>query len=82
MARAKKLSEIIAALINKKGTKVTVDLLDGHGRMLVCLIKAVMDIGIDPDKVLNIRDYEIDENSHKYHQYVFPQSVKSISKLF
>ena len=76
MAKAKKLGEIISALIKTPKTKVTVDLLDGHGRMLVCLIKAVMDIGLEPDKVLNIRVFEIDENSHKYHQYVFPQLVE------
>ena len=59
------------------GTRpIQVRLLDGHGRMLVCLIKAVMDLDLDPDEVLDLTVFEIDEEVHEYHQYVFPRCIK------
>jgi len=79
MVRAKKLAIEINS-ISTEIIKVNIDLLDGHGRMLVCLIKAVMDTGLKPDEMLNFRVFEIDENAYQYHRYVFPHSVKNIDK--
>ena len=45
---------------------VTVQLLDGHGRMLVCIIKAIIDSGCDPDIVLRLRVFEIDDHVYRY----------------
>ena len=43
----------------------------------MCLIKAVMDLGLDPDKVLDLTVFEIDKEVHKYNLYVFPQRIKT-----
>ena len=76
-ARAETLAREIESTWRRDRTRpVQVRLLDGHGRMLVCLIKAVMDLGLDPDEVLDLTVFEIDEEVHGYHQYVFPRCIK------
>lgn len=79
--RANELARKISDLWNRSCPElVKVHLLDGHGRMLVCIIKALMDLGLDPDSVLRIKVFEIDEDVHNYHQYVFP-TVQKWKKL-
>ena len=76
-ARAETLAGEIESTWRRDRTRpVQVRLLDGHGRMLVCLIKAVMDLDLDPDEVLDLTVFEIDEEVHGYHQYVFPRCIK------
>ena len=60
------------AILDQK--PVEVRLLDGHGRMLVCLIRALMDLKVDPDELV-LKIFEIDDYVHDYHQYVFPECV-------
>ena len=79
--RANELARKISDHWKRSSPKlVKVHLLDGHGRMLVCIIKALMDLGLDPDSVLRIKVFEIDEDVHNYHQYVFPTKVGKVKR--
>lgn len=78
--RANELARKISGLKCSGPELVKVHLLDGHGRMLVCIIKALMDLGLDPDSVLRIKVFEIDEDIHNYHQYVFPTKVEKVKE--
>ena len=39
-----------------------------------------MDLGLDPDSVLRIKVFEIDEDVHNYHQYVYPTTVEKVKR--
>lgn len=79
--RANELARKIWKIWKRSRQKlVKVHLLDGHGRMLVCIIKALMDLGLDPDSVLRIKVFEIDEDVHNYHQYVYPTTVEKVKR--
>ena len=82
--RANDLAEAIKTILDQKSLEpvepVEVRLLDGHGRMLVCLIRALMKLDVDLDKLVKLgrlvlKVFEIDDVVHKYHQYVFPMCV-------
>ena len=78
MERAGRLAKIIQQMRqdHPAGGPVTLRILDGHGRMLLCILKALVDLQLDPcDDVIQIEVYEIDEEVYEYHEAVFPKCV-------
>ena len=59
---------------------IKIHLLDGHGRMLLCIIKAAMDKGFNPNDILKIKLFEINEDAHRYHKFALPECVEAIGK--
>ena len=79
MKRAEELAIRVQQLLDAQGAgskiPVTLRILDGHGRMLLCILKALIDLKLDPDECVSIEVYEVDSQVDKYHRRVFPQCV-------
>ena len=58
------------------GEKITVLLLDGHGRMLWHIIDRVIALGLKPSEVMHIVVCDIDRHVHAFHKLAFPSAVK------
>lgn len=80
--RANVLSKEVKKIFEETKAAVNVFLLDGHGRMLVCLIRGLFELGINPNDLKNffLNMFEIDDQVHRYHQYVFPNCVVKSKK--
>lgn len=70
------VDEIHAVRVQNENQKIKCYLMDGHGRMFLALIRALIDKEIDPDNDVEFTICEIDDDVHEYHKYVFPTSVK------
>ncbi|XP_038050844.1 uncharacterized protein LOC119723994 [Patiria miniata] len=67
--RARKLVEEMTRCNSKK-----IFLLDGHGRMLLSIIHAMIEQGLDPDSYEFVVVDNVKE-CHCFHEHLFPQSV-------
>ena len=78
MVRARRLAERVKELNPSQQSPITLRLLDGHGRMLICLCKALLERGFRPvEDYVKIVVYEIDREAYDYHEAVFPGCVEN-----
>ena len=81
--RAEKIIEVVLTKYeenrnqNNPSNQLEISLSDGHGRMLVCLLKALYDKRL-LDVIDGIKIYEISPVVHEYHNLVFPHCVQKI----
>jgi len=78
--RAKLLAKEILVHKEENGDKVKCYFMDGFGRVFLCLIKALIEEGLDPDDDVEFIVCEIDDHVHDYHKYVFPSKVTKLKQ--
>lgn len=55
--------------------------LDGHDRMLLCILQAMEEVGIDPNQsAIELVCIDIDPEVHAWHESFFPTSVRCLHR--
>ncbi|XP_020916800.1 uncharacterized protein LOC110254175 isoform X1 [Exaiptasia diaphana] len=73
-----KRARALAQVVKYGRYEVTIHLLDGHGRMLVCLLKALDEESALEQVHPRIRLFETSEVVHNYHKLAIPRSIEKL----